>query len=126
MTAKSQTAMPLKLLSRALVYGVLLLAAFFFLAPLYVMLATSLKDAEQIRAGNLLSLPSSLNFEAWSLAWSSACTGTDCRGLKPFFWNSVIMVVPAVLVSTLWGAMNGYVLSLWKFRGSEEIGRAHV
>ena len=108
-----------QLLSRALVYGVLLLAAFFFLAPLYVMLVTSLKDAEQIRSGNLLSLPNSLNFEAWSLAWSSACTGTDCRGLQPFFWNSVIMVVPAVLVSTLWGAMNGYVLSLWKFRGSE-------
>jgi len=111
--------MTTQLLSRALVYGVLLLAAFFFLAPLYVMLVTSLKDAEQIRSGNLLSLPHSLNFEAWSLAWSSACTGTDCRGLKPFFWNSVIMVVPAVLVSTLWGAMNGYVLSLWKFRGSE-------
>ncbi|MEN9396731.1 MAG: hypothetical protein RLZ81_1261, partial [Pseudomonadota bacterium] len=113
------TVMNIQTLSRCLVYGVLLLAAFFFLAPLYVMLATSLKDVEQIRSGNLLSLPSSLNFDAWSLAWSSACTGTDCRGLKPFFWNSVIMVVPAVLVSTLWGAMNGYVLSLWKFRGSE-------
>jgi glucose/mannose transport system permease protein len=49
------------------------------------MLATSLKDAEQIRSGNLLSLPSSLNFEAWALAWSGACTdtGTDCRGLNP-------------------------------------------
>jgi glucose/mannose transport system permease protein len=111
--------MPHKFVSRSLVYGVLLLAAFFFLAPMYVMLVTSFKDAEQIRSGNLLSLPSSLNFEAWALAWSSACTGTDCRGLKPFFWNSVIMVVPAVLVSTLWGALNGYVLSLWKFPGSE-------
>jgi len=120
MTARTTSAlMNTQLLSRCLVYGVLLLAAFFFLAPLYVMLATSFKDAEQIRSGNLLSLPSSLNFEAWTLAWSSACTGTDCRGLKPFFWNSVLMVVPAVLVSTLWGAMNGYVLSLWKFRGSE-------
>ncbi len=119
MTARFQTAMPHKFVSRSLVYGVLLLAAFFFLAPMYVMLVTSFKDAEQIRSGNLLSLPSSLNFEAWALAWSSACTGTDCRGLKPFFWNSVIMVVPAVLVSTLWGALNGYVLSLWKFPGSE-------
>ena len=120
MTAKSPySVMNIQILSRCLVYGVLLLAAFFFLAPLYVMLVTSLKDAEQIRSGNLLSLPHSLNFEAWTLAWSSACTGTDCRGLQPFFWNSVIMVVPAVLVSTLWGAMNGYVLSLWKFRGSE-------
>lgn len=108
-----------KALSRFLVYGVLLLVALFFLAPLYVMLTTSLKDAEQIRSGNLLSLPTSLDFKAWALAWSSACTGTDCRGLKPFFVNSVIMVVPAVLISTAWGALNGYVLSLWKFRGSE-------
>ncbi|MDO8772385.1 MAG: carbohydrate ABC transporter permease [Burkholderiaceae bacterium] len=106
-------------LSRVLIYATLAIAALFFLAPLYVMLATSLKDAEQIRSGNLLSLPHSLNFDAWRLAWSSACTGTDCRGLQPFFWNSVIMVVPAVLLSTLWGALNGYVLSMWKFRGSE-------
>lgn len=108
-----------KHLPRALIYGILLVAAFFFLAPLYVMLATSFKDAAQIRSGNLLSLPSSLNFESWVLAWSSACTGVDCRGLRPYFWNSVIMAVPAVLVSTAWGAINGYVLSMWKFKGSE-------
>jgi glucose/mannose transport system permease protein len=108
-----------KNLSRVLIYGVLLMAAFFFLAPMYVMLATSFKDAEEIRSGNLLSLPHALNFEAWQLAWSTACTGTDCRGLQPFFWNSVLIVFPAVLISTLWGAINGYVLSLWKFKGSE-------
>jgi glucose/mannose transport system permease protein len=110
-----------KNLSRALVYGVLLVAAFFFLAPLYVMLATSLKDAEQIRNGNLLSLPHAINFDAWGLAWSGACTGTDCRGLQPYFINSVLMAVPAVLISTAWGALNGYVLSLWKFRGSDTL-----
>ena len=108
-----------KSFSRVLIYGVLFIAALFFLAPMYVMLATSFKDAEEIRSGNLLSLPHALNFEAWTLAWSSACTGTDCRGLQPFFWNSVLIVFPAVLISTLWGAINGYVLSLWKFRGSE-------
>lgn len=111
--------MTAKYFSRALLYAVLLVAALFFLAPLYVMLATSFKDAAQIRNGNLLSLPDSLNFEAWGLAWSSACTGVDCRGLQPYFWNSVTMAVPAVLLSTTWGALNGYVLSLWKFRGSE-------
>ena len=111
--------MTAKLLSRLLLYALLLLAAGFFLAPLYVMLATSLKDAAQIRSGNLLSLPTSINFEAWELAWSTACTGVDCRGLQPYFWNSVLMAVPAVLISTAWGAINGYVLSLWKFRGSE-------
>jgi len=108
-----------KNLSRMAVYAVLLFAALFFLAPLYVMLATSFKDAEQIRSGNLLSLPTSLNFESWTLAWSTACTGVDCRGLKPYFWNSVMMAVPAVLISTDWGAINGYVLSMWKFKGSD-------
>ena len=111
--------MTAKHLPRIAIYAVLLLAAFFFLAPLYVMLVTSFKDADQIRSGNLLSLPNSFNFEAWGLAWSTACTGVDCRGLKPYFWNSVIMAVPAVLISTAWGAINGYVLSLWKFKGSE-------
>ncbi|GAB4214317.1 MAG: carbohydrate ABC transporter permease [Rhodoferax sp.] len=104
---------------RVAIYAVLWVAALFFLAPLYVMLATSFKDAEQIRTGNLLSLPLSLNLESWALAWSGACTGVDCRGLKPYFMNSVLMTVPAVLVSTGWGAVNGYVLSMWRFRGSE-------
>ena len=106
-------------LGRVLLIGTLLVGAAFFLAPLYVMVATSLKDAEQLRTGNLLSPPTSLNFSAWAEAWSTACTGADCRGLRPFFWNSVWMAIPAVLISTAWGALNGYVLSLWKFRGSE-------
>lgn len=113
MTAKSLT------FGRVFTYGLLLVAALFFLAPLYVMIVTSFKDADQLRAGNLLSLPTSLNLDAWHLAWNTACTGVDCRGLKPYFWNSVVMAVPAVLISTAWGAINGYVLSMWKFRGSE-------
>jgi len=52
--------MTAKAISRALVYAVLVLAALFFLAPLYVMLATSFKDGEQIRSGSLLALPASL------------------------------------------------------------------
>jgi glucose/mannose transport system permease protein len=106
---------------RLVVYAVLIAAAAFFLAPLYVMLATSLKDADEIRSGNLLALPHSFNPSAWITAWSTACTGVDCSGLKPFFVNSLLMTVPAVLISTAWGAMNGYVLSLWKFRGSEPL-----
>ncbi|GAB4088141.1 carbohydrate ABC transporter permease [Hydrogenophaga soli] len=106
-------------LGRVLVYLLLLVAALVFLAPLYVMLTTAFKDADEIRQGNLLAWPQHLNLEAWQRAWSQACTGADCRGLQPYFWNSVQMVVPAVLLSTLWGAVNGYVLSLWKFRGSE-------
>ena len=105
--------------TRLLLWAVLLGMAAFFLAPLYVMLSTSLKSMDEIRSGSLLSIPHAPNLEAWLKAWSSACTGTDCRGLRPYFWNSVAMVVPAVLVSTALGAINGYVLSKWRFKGSD-------
>ena len=106
-------------LHRALLWGALLVFAAWFLAPLYVMVTTSLKDAEQLRSGHLLSLPTDPTFAAWAKAWSSACTGVDCGGLRPFFMNSVLMVVPAVLLSTAIGALNGYVLAKWRFPGSE-------
>lgn len=117
----SAKALSWRWLSRGLIYGSLGLGALIFLMPLYVMVITSLKDAEQIRAGNLLALPTSLNWESWTLAWSTACTGAQCSGLQPYFWNSVLMAVPAVLLSTAWGAINGYVLSLWKFKGSDTL-----
>ena len=106
---------------RLVLWTLLLMFAAWFLAPLYVMLVTSLKDAEQIRSGNLLSLPTVPTLGAWGKAWDSACTGIECAGLQPYFWNSVLMVVPAVVVSTLLGSLNGYVLSKWKFRGSETL-----
>jgi glucose/mannose transport system permease protein len=109
----------MKHLHRFLLLGALAVFAGLFLAPLYVMVVTSLKDMDQIRAGGLLDLPSDPSLAAWAKAWSSACTGTDCGGLKPFFMNSIAMVVPAVLISTVLGALNGYVLSKWRFRGSE-------
>ncbi len=104
---------------RIAIWSVLLLFAAVFLLPLYVMVATSLKDMAEVRDGSLLSLPGGLNFDAWHKAWSQACTGTDCGGLRPFFWNSMLMVVPAVLISTALGAVNGYVFAKWRFKGSE-------
>jgi glucose/mannose transport system permease protein len=114
-----QFSFSMKTFHRLAIWSVLLLFAAFFLLPLYVMVTTSLKDMTEIREGNLLSLPGSLNFGAWQKAWSQACTGTDCKGLAPYFLNSTLMVVPAVLISTALGAINGYVFSKWRFRGSE-------
>ena len=42
---------------RVLVYSLLVLFALYYLMPLFVMLTTSLKTLDEIRAGNLLSLP---------------------------------------------------------------------
>lgn len=105
-------------LYKALFISLLLLFALVYLAPLYVMLTTSFKGIEEIRNGNILALPANLNGSAWSKAWSSACTGGDCYGLAPYFWNSMRIVIPAVLISTVIGALNGYVLSQWRFKGS--------
>lgn len=105
-------------LGRILIYGLLVLCALYYLAPLYVMLSTSVKSLDEIRSGNLLSIPQSPDFFAWAKAWSSACTGVRCQGLAPYFWNSMAMAVPAVLVSSLLGSLNGYVLAHWKFRGA--------
>jgi glucose/mannose transport system permease protein len=104
--------------NRVLIYSLLTFAALLYLMPLAVMLLTSLKELDEIRSGTLLSLPQSLNFDAWGKAWGTACTGVSCAGLKGYFWNSVQIVVPAVVISTLFGALNGYVLTKWKFRGS--------
>jgi glucose/mannose transport system permease protein len=106
-------------LQRAALWSVLVLFAVFFVLPLFVMLTTSLKDMAQVRDGNLLSLPTDPSFDAWRRAWSQTCTGVDCGGLRPYFVNSLAMVVPAVLISTALGSINGYVLSKWRFRGSE-------
>ncbi len=104
---------------RVIVYALLIAFALYYLMPLFVMLITSLKSLDEIRTGNLLALPAGITLEAWSKAWASACTGVECGGLKGNFWNSVSFVVPAVAISTLIGAFNGYVLTMWRFRGSD-------
>ena len=106
-------------IGRAMIYLILLFFALIYLAPLYVMFTTSFKGIEEIRSGNLMALPIDPTFYAWTKAWSSACTGSECEGLAPYFWNSVRIVFPAVIISTIIGAFNGYSLAKWKFKGSE-------
>jgi len=106
-------------IGRVIIYLILFFFALIYLAPLYVMFTTSLKDIEEIRSGNLMALPIDPTFYAWTKAWSSACTGSECEGLAPYFWNSVRIVFPAVIISTIIGAFNGYSLAKWKFKGSE-------
>lgn len=102
-------------------YLLLSLFALYYLAPLFVMVTTSLKSLEEIRTGSLISLPREVTFDAWATAWSGACSGIKCEGLKPYFWNSIMMAVPAVAISTFIGAINGYVIAQWRFRGANLI-----
>ena len=103
--------------ARILLYVVLVLFAIYYLLPLYVMLVNSFKPLEEIRGGDMLALPQTWTLAPWSSAWSTAQIGVQATGLKPYFMNSIAMVIPAVLLSTILGALNGYVLTKWRFRG---------
>lgn len=97
-------------LSRLAIYATLIAACLVYLVPLIVMLLTSFKSPDDIRTGNLLSWPDVITGIGWVKAWDA---------VGGYFWNSVKITVPAVLISTLVGALNGYVLSMWRFRGSQ-------
>ncbi|WP_108261864.1 carbohydrate ABC transporter permease [Mangrovicoccus ximenensis] len=107
-----------QMLGRLFIYSALILLALYYLMPLWVMVTTSLKPLDEIYSGSFIGLPQEITFEAWSKAWSGACIGTECTGLRPYFVNSIMMVVPAVLLSTGLGALNGYVLTKWRFKGA--------
>ena len=100
------------------IYAFLFTAALFFLLPLYVMLVTSVKSMEEIRLGNIFALPMEVTLEPWRQAWSSACTGLSCEGIRGGFWNSVAIAIPSTILPILLGAINGYALSFWRPRGS--------
>ena len=102
---------------RSALYLILLVFSIFYLVPLYVMLVNSFKELDEIRSGAMLALPDNFTLAPWESAWSTAQIGVSPTGLKPYFINSIAMVIPAVLISTLIGAINGYVLSKWQFRG---------
>ncbi|WP_342358840.1 carbohydrate ABC transporter permease [Terrarubrum flagellatum] len=103
--------------SRIIIYGLLAFFAAIYLAPLFVMIVTSFKTLDEIRDGNMLALPREATIAPWLAAWGSACVGLTCAGIKGYFANSIAMVLPAVAISTLLGALNGYVLSKWRFPG---------
>lgn len=112
-----ETAVQTGRVTRVLIYLFLLLFALFYLLPFAVMLVNSVKPLSEIRGGNMIAFPEVWTIEPWLAAWSYAQIGVDPTGLKPYFWNSIKMVVPAVAISTLLGAFNGYILTKWRFKG---------
>lgn len=101
--------MPKASVSRYLLYLLLIVLAAVFLVPVYVMLITSFKGLNEITLDKMWRLPSSLDFSGYKEAYAK---------LVPNLRNSFLLAIPATLLSSLLGSMNGYVLSKWTFRGS--------
>jgi glucose/mannose transport system permease protein len=104
-----------RLVGRLAIYGTLVFVAVVYLFPLLVMVFTSLKPMSEIRSGNILALPAEPTVDPWRAAWSTACVGVECVGINGFYVNTFIIVIPAVVVATLIGALNGYALTKFHF-----------
>lgn len=101
-----------RLRPKYLLYIPLIGMAIFYLLPLYVMLVTGFKSFDEVSLKTMWMLPGSIHFDNFRLAYEK---------LSPYIWNSLNMVIPAALISSFLGSINGYVLSKWKFRGADLI-----
>lgn len=97
---------------RLLLYVPLLLAATFYLIPLYLMLNTGFKSFAEVDLQTMWRLPSGLHFDNFKAAFEQ---------LAPSLWNSIRLVIPAAFISSVLGSVNGFVLARWKFRGADFI-----
>ncbi|MFW5996254.1 MAG: carbohydrate ABC transporter permease [Halanaerobiaceae bacterium] len=93
-------------------YMLMILFAGFFLLPMYIMLTTSLKSFSDFSIQTMWNLPPLLSIEGLYTAFLK---------LLPNLKNSLILVIPATIISAMLGSLNGYVLSHWKFRGANVI-----
>ena len=105
--------------SRFGVHLVLALFAAWYLLPLVVVILNSFRDLPEIAANGLIAFPRSFAWKGWYQAWNTYCVGGTCAGIHGQFYNSLRMTIPATLISTAIGAINGYILSKWRFPGSE-------
>ena len=108
-------------LRTALLYGTLFVCALYFLAPLYVMVVASFKTLEEVRNSSIISLPTVWTIDPWIKAWSSACSGLECDGIRPYFLATFEIAIPAVILAILFGALNGYVMTKWRSRSADLI-----
>jgi len=97
---------------KAWIYIPLVFMAVFYLMPVYVMVITGLKSFSEVNLATMWNLPTSINFENFAEAFTK---------LAPNFANTIFLVLPSTIISSFLGAINGYVLSKWKFRGADFI-----
>ncbi|MFW6091663.1 MAG: carbohydrate ABC transporter permease [Actinomycetota bacterium] len=116
MSARSEIPRELRIRSRWAPYvttarylGLLALVCV-FLIPIYVLVVTSLKDPAQVSPRQMWDLPDTLSLDTFRIVWPKLETGLQ---------NSLLMTVPAAVISSVLGAANGFVLSKWRFPGAD-------
>jgi glucose/mannose transport system permease protein len=101
-----------RLWTRGAIYLVLIAFAAFYLMPFYVMIITGLKPYVDVNVTRMWELPNGIYLEGILEAWER---------VSPNFRNSVIITVPAALISAFIGSINGYIFAKWRFRGADTL-----
>jgi len=98
-----------------------LLTYVLLLAPLVIVVLNSLRTNEEIAQSSMIGWPQHWAWGNYALAWSGFCLAETCAGIRPYMLNSALITIPATIFSTLLGAVAGYAVSLWRFRGDNWI-----
>ena len=101
---------------RLAIHAVLAVFAAFYLIPLIVVTLNSVRSTADILQTSVIGIPRTWEWRNFIDTWSHYCIAEHCTGIQPYFWNSLAMTIPATILSTLLGALNGYSLALWRFR----------
>jgi N-acetylglucosamine transport system permease protein len=91
-------------------HTVLVIWAIVIILPLIWTVLSSFKNNSEIFASPF-SLPSKWNFDNYVSAWTTS-------GIGSFFFNTLVVVFGALILTMMFGSMTAYVLARFQFPGS--------
>jgi multiple sugar transport system permease protein len=90
-------------------------ALLIWLLPMIAVLVTSVRSSDELSEGNYWGWPK--HFAMWD-NYRDALTTSP---MLHYFWNSVLITVPAVVGSITLAAMAGFALAVYRFRGNNTL-----
>jgi multiple sugar transport system permease protein len=90
-------------------------ALLIWLLPMIAVLVTSVRSSDELSEGNYWGWPR--HFAMWD-NYRDALTTSP---MLHYFWNSVLITVPAVVGSITLAAMAGFALAIYRFRGNSTL-----
>ena len=90
-------------------------ALLIWLLPMIAVLVTSVRSSDELSEGNYWGWPK--HFAMWD-NYRDALTTSP---MLHYFWNSVLITVPAVVGSITLAAMAGFALAIYRFRGNSTL-----
>ncbi|MEM9574543.1 MAG: carbohydrate ABC transporter permease [Pseudomonadota bacterium] len=87
-------------------------ALFIWLLPLLAIFMTSIRPASDINSGNVFGWPSSFQLlENYTAVFTQSEAGQ-------YFWNSVLITVPTMIISVALACLAGYALAIYRFKAA--------